>query len=77
MANVFYDRVVKELSAFLGEKADGVLGRQMKHCSKTPDSFEKSDLVTIMSRLVQASTLYMPDESQGPILAVKLERLSR
>jgi hypothetical protein len=77
MASAFYDRVVKEMSGFLGEKADGVLSRQMKHCSKTADSFEKADLITIMSKLVQASTLYMADESKGPMLAGKLERLSQ
>ena len=42
MANIFYQSVVKELSGYLGEKADGVLSRQLKHCNKTEDNFESA-----------------------------------
>ncbi len=77
MATVFYQRVVKELSGFVGEKADGVLSRQLKHCNKTPDNFEKGDLGAVMKYVVGASTLYLSDPSKEPVLADKLRNLSQ
>lgn len=65
MANsALYQQLVKVVGEYIGEdKAAGAIGRQLKHCASTPETFKKEDLGKILGQVVTVSTLYLSDDT--------------
>lgn len=76
MPSPLYDKVVKLVASYIGEeKAAGTVGRQLAHCSSTPDSFAASHMNAILGRLTAATSLYMADTTKKSELAERLKAI--
>ena len=60
MANALYSSLVSLVSTYVGpEKGPGIVERQMKNCTATPDTLTKEDLKKIQAFVVGAMRLYL------------------
>ncbi len=62
MPSALYQRLVTLVTPYVGEaKADGAIGRQLKHCDRTPDTFGAADYPKITAHVIGATSLYVRD----------------
>ena len=77
MATPLYDKLVKVVATYIGdEKAAGSVGRQLVHCSATPETFSPNHMKMILSRVTTATSLYVTDAAKKTEFADKLKALA-
>lgn len=76
MPSPTYSKVVETLGAFVPkEKAAGIVDRQLPKCNATADNLTRAGLQDMMTWLLGAANLYLPDATQKNALKAKLEAL--
>ena len=77
MARAQYDNLVKFVNSYVGEaKGPGIVERQVKHCApSTADSFTAADLQKIVTFLIAAAALYIPDAAKKEEFKAKVAGL--
>lgn len=78
MPSALYNKMLATIGHSIGvEKAEGVVLRQLKRCEgATPATFSKADLDRILTYLILATALYIPDKSKQADLAAMLKGLT-
>ncbi|MSR46346.1 MAG: hypothetical protein EXS13_04675 [Planctomycetes bacterium] len=77
MPSTHYHKLVSLVTPYIGEaKADGAIGRQLKHCNGTPDTFCAADYAKITAHVIGATSLYVRDPVQKQKLIDQLNTFS-
>ncbi len=74
MPSSHYQRLLTLVIPYIGEeKATGAIGRQLKHCNGTPETFSADDFQKITAHVIGATTLYVRDAAQKQQLIDQLK----
>ncbi len=76
MPSPVYTKVLDAVCAYVPkEKASGILDRQLPKCNATPDNLTRSGLEQMMTWLLGAASLYIPEASAREALKTKLQAI--
>lgn len=77
MPSPIYNKVVDAVCAYVPkEKAVGIIDRQLPKCNATADNLTRGGLEQMMTWLIGAAGLYIPDAGTRDALKSRLQAIS-